>query len=179
MAPTKASSVAAPRASSVTVASVALLLITLAAAVVVGFTSRQAWVAHLDEVRANATRDLDAVRAELGTATECCTAKRAEASARAAELHRTAAALTTQEAAALAASREAEAAHAAHREAAAAAAAANATLATVTELALGAATELAFGFVGATAAASRRAGLAARRAFCAIAQSGSVKWMLY
>jgi len=57
----------------------------------------------------------------------------------------------------------------------------NATLATVTELALGAATELAFGFVGATAAASRRAGLAARRAFCAItnAQSGSVKWMLY
>ena len=55
----------------------------------------------------------------------------------------------------------------------------NATLATVTELALGAATELAF--VGATAAASRRAGLAARRAFCAItnAQSGSVKWMLY
>ena len=122
VAPTKASSVAAPRASSVTVASVALLLITLAAAVVVGFTSRQAWVAHLDEVRANATRDLDAVRAELGTATECCTAKRAEASARAAELHRTAAALTTQEAAALAASREAEAAHAAHREAAAAAA---------------------------------------------------------
>jgi len=44
----------------------------------------------------------------------------------------------------------------------------NATLATVTELALGAATELAF--VGATAAASRRAGLAARLAFCAILQ---------